>query len=75
MESVKLLKHTETDVANRRFKYLCEINQSITKDLWFPWCIVGHTFPYRYNPGDEIAVSYYGDRWQDTVDWIGSIKE
>lgn len=75
MENVKLLKHKQTDVVNRRFKYLCEIENSITKDLWFPWCIVGHEFPYMYSPGDEIAVSYYGDRWQDTVDWIGSIKE
>lgn len=75
MENIKLLKHKQTDVVNRRFKYLCEIEHSITKDLWFPWCIVGHEFPYIYSPGDEISVSYYGDRWQDTVDWIGSIKE
>lgn len=75
MDNVRLVKHTKTDIENKRFRYDVVINNSISKELWFPWSIVGHTFPHRYDPGDEIAVSYYCDRWQDTVDWIGSIKE
>lgn len=73
MENIKLIKLKNTDVLNRRFKYTVDIDGKI-RDLWFPWSIVSHTFPQQYPEGSEISVSYYGDRWRHTVDWIGSIR-
>lgn len=73
MDNIKLIKLETTDVLNRRFNYLVEIDGKI-RNLWFPWSIVSHTFPQQYPEGSEISVSYYGDRWRHTVDWIGSIK-
>ena len=73
MENIKLIKLETTDLLNRRFNYLVEIDGKI-RELWFPWSIVSHTFPQQYPEGSEISVSYYGDRWRHTVDWIGSIK-
>lgn len=73
MDNIKLIKLETTDVLNRRFNYLVEIDGKI-RNLWFPWSIVSHTFPKQYPEGSELSVSYYGDRWRHTVDWIGSIK-
>lgn len=74
MDNVYLIKHTKTDVKNKRFGYDVLINNNISKELWFPWYIVGHTFPYAYPEGSEISVSYFGDKFRDTVDWIGRIN-
>lgn len=73
MDNIKLIKLKTTDVLNKRFNYKVEIDGKI-RDLWFPWSTVSHTFPQQYPEGSEISVSYYGDRWRHTVDWIGSIK-
>lgn len=73
MENIRLIKLKTTDVLNRRFNYTVEIDGKI-RELWFPWSIVSHTFPQQYPEGSEITVSYYGDRWRHTVDWIGSIR-
>ena len=69
MDKLTLIKRTQTDVVNKRFKYLCQTGR---KQVWFPWSIAGHTFPERYPIGSIISVSYYGNDPM-TVDWIGSI--
>lgn len=73
MENIKLLKLKDVDVTNKRFSYIVQID-NIQKELWFPWSIVSHTFPQQYPEGSEISVSYYGDRYRHTVDWIGYIR-
>lgn len=73
MENIKLIKLNTTDTVNRRFSYIVQI-ENIQRELWFPWSIVSHTFPKQYPEGSELSVSYYGDRWRHTVDWIGSIR-
>ena len=70
MDKLILIKRTQTDVVNKRFKYLCQTGR---KQVWFPWSIAGHTFPERYPIGSIISVSYYGDD-PSTIDWVGSIK-
>ena len=75
MDNVYLIKHTKTDLKNKRFGYDVLINNNIYKELWFPWYIVGHTFPSNYLEGSEISVSYFGDKYRDTVDWVGRIKK
>ena len=73
MENIKLIKLNTTDTVNRRFSYIVQIG-NIQRELWFPWSIVSHTFAKQYPEGSKLSVSYYGDRWRHTVDWIGSIR-
>lgn len=75
MDNVYLIKHTKTDLKNKRFGYDVLINNNTYKELWFPWYIVGHTFPNNYPEGSEISVSYFGDKYRDTVDWVGRIMK
>lgn len=75
MDNVYLIKHTKTDLKNKRFGYDVLINNNTYKELWFPWYIVSHTFPSNYPEGSEISVSYFGDKYRDTVDWVGRIKK
>lgn len=75
MDNVYLIKHTKTDLKNKRFGYDVLINNNTYKELWFPWYIVGHTFPSNYPEGSEISVSYFGEKYRDTVDWVGRIKK
>lgn len=75
MDNVYLIKHTKTDLKSKRFGYDVLINNTTYKELWFPWYIVGHTFPNRYPEGSEISVSYFGDKHRDTVDWVGRIMK
>lgn len=72
MESLVLKKRLHTDVVNKRFLYEVAIGHKEHR-IWFPWCIVGADFPERYPIRSVLSVSYYGDKFREVVDWIGSI--
>ena len=72
MESLVLKKRLHTDVVNKRFLYEVAIGHNEHR-IWFPWCIVGADFPECYPIRSVLAVSYYGDKFREVVEWIGSI--
>lgn len=76
MESLTLNKFKGIDNYRKEFIYEVIIEgEKSPYNIRFPFYIVGYDFPKRFSIGETISVSYFGDTYRQTVDWIGTIRK